>query len=48
MKFIDTAGGGGTAPLILASSTDFSATANDLLTLIYDGSNWFEVGRSVN
>lgn len=44
----NTAGGGGTAPMILASGTDFATTANDVLKLQYDGSNWIETGRSLN
>lgn len=27
---------------------DFTATADDTLTLAYDGTNWFEVSRSIN
>lgn len=44
----NTAGGGGTALLLLAGGADFSATANDVLKLVYDGTSWFEVSRSVN
>lgn len=44
----DTAGGAGTATMLLAASGDFSATANDILKLVYDGTNWVEVCRSVN
>lgn len=44
----NTAGGAGTAVMLLAGGVDFSATANDVLTLIYDGTSWFEVSRSVN
>jgi len=44
----NTAGGGGTAVLLLAGGADFSATANDVLKLVYDGTSWYEVSRSVN
>lgn len=44
----NTAGGGGTAVMLLAGAADFSATANDVLKLIYDGTSWYEVSRSVN
>lgn len=43
----NTAGGAGTAKILLAGAADFVATANDLLCLIYDGTSWFEKGRSV-
>ena len=43
-----TAGGGSTALLNLASGVDFAATAKDVLKLLYDGSEWFEVSRSAN
>lgn len=32
----------------LSGGANFTSTANDTLTLIYDGVNWFEKGRSVN
>lgn len=44
----NTAGGGGTAVMLLSLGIDFSATANDVLKLVYDGTSWFEVSRSVN
>jgi hypothetical protein len=44
----NTAGGGGTAVMLLAGGADFSATSNDVLKLVYDGTSWFEVSRSVN
>lgn len=44
----NTAGGGGTAVILLAGGADFSATANDVLKLAYDGTSWYEVARSVN
>lgn len=43
----NTAGGAGTAVLLLAGAVDFVATANDTLTLVYDGTSWFEKARSV-
>lgn len=44
----NTAGGGGTAVMLLAGGVDFSATSNDVLKLVYNGTSWFEVSRSVN
>lgn len=44
----NTAGGAGTAVMHLAAAGDLSATANDTLTLVYDGTAWYEVCRSVN
>ncbi len=44
----NTAGGGGTAVMKLAGAADFSATASDVLTLVWDGTSFFEVSRSVN
>jgi hypothetical protein len=44
----NTAGGGGTAVIKLAGAADFSATADDVLTLIWDGTSFFEKCRSVN
>lgn len=44
----NTAGGAGTAVILLASGADFGATANDVLKLVYDGTSWFEVSRSAN
>lgn len=44
----NTAGGAGTAIMLLAGGADFLATANDVLKLVYDGTSWFEVSRSVN
>lgn len=43
----NTVGGGGTA-LLLAGGVDFSATANDVLKIEYDGTSIFEESRSVN
>ncbi len=44
----NTAGGASTATMLLAGGADFSATANDVLKLVYDGTNFYEVSRSVN
>lgn len=44
----NTAGGAGTAVMLLAGGADFSATSNDVLTLIWDGTSFFEKCRSVN
>lgn len=41
----NTAGGAGTAVILLASSADFVAAANDVLTLVYDGTSWHETSR---
>lgn len=43
----NTAGGGGTAKLILNGAADLVAAANNTLTLGYDGTSWFELGRKV-
>ena len=40
--------GAGTENLRLAGGVDFSATANDTLTLISNGTDWYETARSVN
>lgn len=44
----NTAGGVGFGAMLLQSSTDFTTTANDMLTLQWDGSNWNEITRSLN
>lgn len=36
------------ANMLLAGGTDFSGTANDVIKLVWDGTSWFEVSRSVN
>ncbi len=41
------AGGAGTAPILLAGGTDFTAAANDALTFLYDGTNWHETARKL-
>jgi len=44
----NTAGGGSTAVMRLGGAADFAATARDVLKLVYDGTEWFEVTRSAN
>jgi len=44
----NTAGGAGTAPILLSGGIDFTASNPCVLTLIYDGTNWQESGRSIN
>ncbi len=44
----NTAGGAGTATLLLSLGIDFTASATCTLKLVYDGTNWNEVCRSVN
>lgn len=44
----NTAGGAGTATILLAGSTDFTAAANDVLSLVYDGTNWHESARKTS
>lgn len=43
----NTAGGGGTAVMKLATSADFNAAADSLLFLTYDGTVWHEITRKV-
>jgi hypothetical protein len=43
----NTAGGAGTAPMLLAGRTDFQAAAGDVLYLEYDGTNWYEINRAL-
>jgi len=43
----NTAGGAGTATMLLAGRTDFQAAAGDYLELQYDGTNWYETNRAV-
>jgi hypothetical protein len=38
---------GSTAAVLLAGAANFSATANDMLTLVYNGTNWCEKARAV-
>lgn len=44
----NTAGGAGTASMLLAGGVDFNATVNDVLKLVFDGARFYEVSRSVN
>lgn len=37
----------GTAAMLLAGAANLSATADDTLTLVYDGTTWREVARTV-
>lgn len=41
----NTAGGAGTAKMLLAGSTDFTAAANSVLGLEFDGTQWQETFR---
>lgn len=43
----NTAAGAGFASMLLDGSADFTAAANSRLTLIYDGTNWLEISRTV-
>lgn len=43
----NTSGSAGTAKMLLAGAVDLSATANDTLSLAYDGTSWFEKSRAV-
>lgn len=43
----NTAASAGFASLLLAGAVDFVASANDTLTLVYDGTTWRETGRAV-
>lgn len=43
----NTAGGAGTATILLAGLTDFQAAAGDVLALLYDGTNWRETNRTL-
>lgn len=47
VKHQGAANGSSFARLNLSGSVDFAATANDTLTLIYDGTDWFELARTV-
>lgn len=44
----NTAGGGSTAPIFLQGGSNFTVTQFDILKLMFDGSAWYEVSRSVN
>ena len=43
----NTAGGAGTAPMLLAGRVDFVAAAGDYIGLQYDGTNWYETNRKL-
>lgn len=43
-----TAATAGFASFKLAGAADFVATADDTMTLVYDGTTWSETARSVN
>lgn len=43
----NTAGGAGTATMLLAGSVDFQAAAGDNIEFRYDGTNWHEIGRTL-
>jgi len=36
------------ANMLLSGAANFNATANDVIKLVWDGTSWFEVARSVN
>jgi len=44
----NTAGGGGTAPMLLAGRVDYNATAGDYIAFQYNGTNWYETNRKVS
>jgi hypothetical protein len=44
----NTAGGAGTAVLLLAGAADYIAAANDVITLVYDGTSWHETSRKLS
>lgn len=41
------AASGANKPILLSGAADFAATSSDTLTLYYDGSNWYELARTV-
>lgn len=45
---VTNAGTGTGATMLLAGAANMSATANDILKLVYNGTNWVEICRSVN
>lgn len=54
LKFLDavtikdnTAGGAGTSPIQLSGNVDYVTSAGDILQLLYDGTEWTEVGRFI-
>lgn len=44
----NTAGGAGTAPILLAGSTDLTTDANTVLSLVYNGTQWEEMSRKLS
>jgi len=44
----NTAGGAGTATILLAGRTDFQAAAGDVLAILFDGTNWYETNRTLS
>ena len=47
-RTISGAPGAGAADIALAGAANFSATADDTLTIVFDGTDWRELARSVN
>lgn len=43
----NTAGGAGTAPMLLAGGIDYTAAAGDYIGFQYDGTNWHEITRKL-
>ncbi len=43
----NTAGGAGTATMLLAGRVDYTAAAGDYIAFIYDGTNWYETQRKL-
>lgn len=43
----NTAAGGGYAGILLSGAVNFVASANDTLTLVYDGTYWREIARTI-
>jgi hypothetical protein len=43
----NTAGGAGTATMLLSGRTDFQAAAGDYIAFQYDGTNWYETERQM-
>jgi hypothetical protein len=48
LKFAGTITVADGSNLILSLSSDFAAQANRTLSLVCDGTNWYEIGRSLN
>lgn len=43
----NTAGGAGTAKMLLSGSVDYLASANDTIKFLYDGTSWHELARKI-